>query len=116
MMHVTSLIFEVLNMNCVYNFCIFSQVSNLCPREYPEFLEIRVFSFDNQNPENERTFPVSVSEKAILTVEDAFTLDSNERYRAKIFFNSPAGGFNISKSVNISECLHVETILKAHLS
>ena len=54
-------------------------------QKYPELVEIRVFGFDNQNLEDERTFPVLVLENAILTTEDAFTLDSNERYRAKIF-------------------------------
>ena len=98
-------------MSCLYNYYIFLQVSSLCPREYPELVEIKLFGFDEYNPEDKRTFPVSVSENAILTIEDAFTLDSNERYRTKICFNSPSGSFNISRSVNISECLHVETII-----
>ena len=92
-------------------FLQFSQVSDLCPSEYPEHVEIRVFRYDSGTLEDEHTFPVSVSENVIIIVEDAFTLDSNERYRAEIFFQNPDGNFNISGAVNYSECLHVKTII-----
>ena len=88
-----------------------SQVSDLCPREYPKHVEIRVFRSDSGTLEDEHTFPVSVSENVIIIVEDTFTLDSNERYRAEIFFQNPEGNFNISGTVNYSECLHVKTII-----
>ena len=88
-----------------------SQVSDLCLREYPEHVEITVFRSDSQTLEDEHTFPVSVSENDIIIVEDAFTLVSNERYRAEIFFQNPDGNLNISGAANYSECLHVKTII-----
>ena len=92
-------------------FLQFSQVSDLCPREYPEHVEIRVFRSDSGTLEDKHTSPVSVSENAIIIIEDAFTLDSNERYKAEIFFQIPNGNFNISGAVNFSEYLHVESII-----
>ena len=92
-------------------FLQFSQVSDLCPREYPEHVKISVFTSDSGTLEDERTFPVSVSENAIIIVEDAFTLDSNERYKAEILFRIPDGNFNISGAVNFSEYLLVESII-----
>ena len=88
-----------------------SQVSDLCPREYPEHVEIRVFRSDSGTLEDEHAFPVSFLENAIIIVEDAFILDSNKRYRAEIFFQNPGRNFNLSDAVNFSECLylHVET-------
>ena len=90
-------------------FLQFSQVSDLCPREYPTQVEIRVFRFNSGILEDEHTFPVSVTEIAIIIFEDAFTLDSNERYKAEVFFQIPDGNFNISGAVNFSEYLHVES-------
>ena len=95
-------------MNFV-QFLQFSQVSDLCPREYPTQVEIRVFRSDSRTLEDEHIFPVSVTENAIIIVEDAFTLDSNERYKAEIFVRIPNGNFNISGAVNFSEFLHVES-------
>ena len=93
-------------------FLQFSQVSDLCPREYPEHIKISVFRSDSGTPEDEHTFPVSFSENAIIIIiEDAFTLDSNERYRAEVFFQIPDGNFNISGAVNFSKYLHVKSII-----
>ena len=50
-------------------------------------------------------FPVLASENAVIIVENGFTLDSNERYRAEIFSKSYNGNFNISGAVNFSEWL-----------
>ena len=88
-----------------------SKVSDLCPREYPEHVEVRVFRSHSGTLEDEHTFPVSVSENVIIIVEDAFTLDSNERYRAEVFFQIPDGNFNISGVINFSEYLHVKSII-----
>ena len=88
----------------------FSQVSDWCPGEYPTQVEIRVFRSDSGTHTEEQTFPISVSENAIIIVEDAFTLDSNERYTAEIFYQNLDGNFSISGTVNFSKYLHVKTI------
>ena len=66
-------------------------------------MEIRVFRSNSGTPGDEHTFPVSVSENVIIMVKDAFTLDSNKRYRAEVFFQIPDGNLNISGAINFSE-------------
>ena len=97
-------------------FLQFSQVSDLCQREYPEHVEIRVLKSDSGTLEDEETFSVSVSENVIIIFEDASTLDSNQRYRAEVFFQIPDGNLNISGAVNFSEYLHVKVYFKKHVS
>ena len=93
-------------LNCVLFiiYTIFSQISDVCPRDYPEYIDIRVFRYNDKILEDlARNFLVSVSESAIITLEEAFNLESNRRYSAKVFFQNPNGDFNITGAVNFSE-------------
>ena len=88
-------------------YTIFSQISGVCPRDYPENIDIRVIKYDDQILED-LTRNFSISESAIISLEDSFTLDSNERYISEIFFQNPSEDFNITGAVNFSEQTHVK--------
>ena len=79
----------------------------MCPRDYPENIDIRVIKYDDQILED-LTRNFSISESAIISLEDSFTLDSNERYISEIFFQNPSEDFNITGAVNFSEQTHVK--------
>ena len=83
---------------------IFSQVSDVCPKDYPEYVNITVFGSNGHNISFfEGLFPVYVSESSIINLHEAFTLDPNKKYSAKIFFQNPSGDIDSSGVVNFSE-------------
>ena len=85
---------------------IVSQVSDICPKDYPEYVNITVFASNGQNITfSEGLFPVYVSESSIINLHEAFILDPNKKYSAKIFFQNPNGDINSSGVVNFSEWL-----------
>ena len=90
-------------------YTILLQISGVCPRDYPKDIDIRVFRFADQIlVDFLRNLSVLVSENAIVTLEEAFTLSSNERYSAEIFFQNPNGEFNVTGAVNFSKQTHVQ--------
>ena len=88
-------------------YTIFSQISGVCPRDYPQNIVIRVIRYNDKILEDvTRNF--SISESAIISLEDLLTLNSNERYNSEIFFQNPSKDFNITGAVNFSEHTHVK--------
>ena len=81
-------------------------MSDICPKDYPEYVNITVFASNGQSITfSEGLFPVYVSESSIMNLHEAFTLDPNKKYSAKIFFQNPNGDINSSGVVNFSEWL-----------